>query len=70
MSLTMGCTGKGSLIVRGPLSAGEERCSNASLGRGTFAGYYWSHVPGGAGGNRTLMTILEDRENGCRLTCT
>jgi hypothetical protein len=40
----MACIGKGTLIVRGPLSAGAELCSGASLGRGAFGGYYWSHL--------------------------
>ncbi len=44
MSLTMGCIGKGTLIVLGPLSAGAVLCSGASLGRGTFGAYYWSHL--------------------------
>lgn len=44
MSITMACIGKGTLIVLGPLSAGAVLCSDASLGRGAFAGYYWEHL--------------------------
>jgi hypothetical protein len=44
MSITMGCIGKGMLIIVGPLSAGAVLCGDASSSEGSFASYYWSHV--------------------------
>lgn len=59
MSLTMGCIGKGALIVRGRLSAGEVLCSSASVGRGTFLGYYWSHVRAEPGERLRLRVVAD-----------
>jgi hypothetical protein len=44
MSLTMGCIGKGELMVTGLLSGGS-LCSDTSISRGTFSGWYWAHLP-------------------------
>jgi hypothetical protein len=44
MSITIGCIGKGKLIVTGALSAGAVLCHKASRSRGAFVDYYWAHV--------------------------
>ena len=59
MSLTMGCIGKGTLIVLGSLSAGAVLCSGTSLGRGTFAGYYWSQLPVRPGERFRLRVVAD-----------
>ena len=59
MSLTMGCIGKGTLIVLGPLSAGAVLCGDASLSRGAFGGYYWSHVSARPGERITLRVVAD-----------
>jgi hypothetical protein len=61
MSLTVGCIGKGSLVVLGPLSAGEVLCSSASLGRGAFAGYYWSHLRARPGEHLRLRIVTNPK---------
>ncbi len=42
MSLTMGCIGKGYLMVIGPLP-GSMICGGPD-GAGVFSGYYWGHL--------------------------
>jgi hypothetical protein len=60
MSLTMGCIGKGTLTVSsGPLSAGAVLCSDASLSRGDFGGYYWAHVAARPG-ERIKLRVVAD----------
>ena len=44
MSVTIGCIGKGVLTISGTLRAGAVLCSDASVSRGAFSGYYWAHV--------------------------
>jgi hypothetical protein len=63
MSLTMGCIGTGILTVLGPLS-GEVMCDGPSLGRGTFAGYYWSHLRARPGERLRLRILLTRRWRG------
>jgi hypothetical protein len=43
MSITMGCIGKGTLTVAGPLSAGAALRGGGDAA-GAFSSYYWSHV--------------------------
>ena len=60
MSLTMGCIGTGILTVLGPLS-GEVMCDGPSLGRGTFAGYYWSHLRARPGERLRLRIVANPK---------
>jgi hypothetical protein len=59
MSITLGCIGKGMLTVVGPLSAGAVLCGDASSSEGSFAGYYWSHVPVRPG-ERIRLRVVTD----------
>lgn len=61
MSLTIGCFGKGVLTVSGPLSAGAVLCYDADRSRGTFAGYYWSHVQARQGERIKLRVAADAR---------
>jgi len=59
MSITIGCIGKGTLTVSGPLSAGAVLCSEATVSRGVFSSYYWAHVRARPG-ERIKLCVVAD----------
>jgi hypothetical protein len=57
MSITMGCIGKGTLTVVGPLSAGAALCGGGDAA-GAFSSYYWSHVSWVRPGERIKLRVV------------
>jgi hypothetical protein len=59
MSITVGCIGKGTLVISGPLSLGAELCGGPDAA-GTFGGGYWSDLWWVRSGERMRLQVHAD----------